>query len=89
VPILALTELGKKDASWLDLPRICVANTRYQCLRLAFVDLSRYGNLNLTIDSNLQFFAQQVLADTVAELNADWASAIVIEVETGSHSGSC
>ncbi|NCV98759.1 MAG: hypothetical protein EBW31_04485, partial [Actinobacteria bacterium] len=41
------------------------------------------GNLNLTIDSNLQFFAQQVLADTVAELNADWASAIVIEVETG------
>lgn len=41
------------------------------------------GDLNLTIDANLQFFAQQVLADTVAELNADWASAIVIEVETG------
>lgn len=41
------------------------------------------GTLNLTIDSNLQFFAQQVLADTVAELNADWASAVVIEVETG------
>ena len=47
MPILALTELGKKDASWLDLPRICVANTRYQGLRLAFVDLSRYGNCNL------------------------------------------
>ena len=41
------------------------------------------GTLNLTIDSNLQFFAQQVLADTVSELNADWASAVVIEVETG------
>jgi cell division protein FtsI (penicillin-binding protein 3) len=41
------------------------------------------GVLNLTIDSNLQFFAQQVLADTVAELNAEWASAVVIEVETG------
>ena len=41
------------------------------------------GTLNLTIDSNLQFFAQQVLADTVTNLNADWASAIVVEVETG------
>lgn len=41
------------------------------------------GTLNLTIDANLQFFAQQVLADTVAELNAEWASAVVIEVETG------
>lgn len=41
------------------------------------------GTLNLSIDANLQFFAQQVLADTVAELNADWASAVVIEVETG------
>ncbi len=41
------------------------------------------GSLNLTIDANLQFFAQQVLADTVQELSAQWASAIVIEVETG------
>ena len=41
------------------------------------------GILNLTIDSNLQFFAQQVLADTVSELGAEWASAVVIEVETG------
>ena len=41
------------------------------------------GTLNLTIDSNLQFFAQQVLADTVSELDAEWASAVVIEVETG------
>ena len=41
------------------------------------------GTLNLTIDADLQFFAQQVLADTVNDLNADWASAIVIEVATG------
>lgn len=41
------------------------------------------GQLNLTIDANLQFFAQQVLSDTVQELSASWASAIVIEVETG------
>jgi len=41
------------------------------------------GALNLTIDANLQFFAQQVLADTVNHLSAEWASAIVLEVETG------
>lgn len=41
------------------------------------------GTLNLTIDADLQFFAQQVLADVVNDLNADWASAIVIEVGTG------
>lgn len=41
------------------------------------------GTLNLSIDADLQFFAQQVLADTVNDLGADWASAIVIEVETG------
>ncbi len=41
------------------------------------------GNLKLTIDSNLQFFAQQVLADSVRDLSADWASAVVMEVKTG------
>ncbi len=41
------------------------------------------GVLNLTIDANLQFFAQQVLAKTVSDLDAQWASAIVVEVETG------
>jgi cell division protein FtsI (penicillin-binding protein 3) len=41
------------------------------------------GTLNLSIDADLQFFAQQVMADTVNDLNADWASAIVIEVATG------
>lgn len=39
--------------------------------------------LNLAIDANLQFFAQQVLADTVNNLGAQWASAVVVEVETG------
>jgi cell division protein FtsI (penicillin-binding protein 3) len=41
------------------------------------------GNLKLTIDANLQFFAQQVLADSVNDLSADWASATVMEVKTG------
>ena len=41
------------------------------------------GTLNLAIDANLQFFAQQVLANTVNDLGAQWASAVVVEVETG------
>jgi cell division protein FtsI (penicillin-binding protein 3) len=41
------------------------------------------GSLNLSIDANLQFFAQQVLAKSVADLDAQWASAIVIEAKTG------
>ncbi|MEY3561649.1 MAG: hypothetical protein RL068_801, partial [Actinomycetota bacterium] len=32
---------------------------------------------------NLQFFAQQVLADTVNDLGAKWASAVVVDVQTG------
>jgi cell division protein FtsI (penicillin-binding protein 3) len=39
--------------------------------------------LHTTIDADLQFFTQQVLADTVADLGARWATAIVVEVETG------
>lgn len=41
------------------------------------------GRLHLTIDANLQFFAQQVLADAVQDLGADWATAVVVEVDTG------
>ena len=37
----------------------------------------------LTIDADLQYQAQQVLANEVRKLNADWAAAVVIEVETG------
>lgn len=41
------------------------------------------GKLLLTINSDLQYYSQQVLTDTVRKLNADWASAVVIEVKTG------
>jgi cell division protein FtsI (penicillin-binding protein 3) len=45
---------------------------------------ARDGNkLILTINSDLQYFAQQVLTNTVANLRADWASAVVIEAKTG------
>jgi cell division protein FtsI (penicillin-binding protein 3) len=37
----------------------------------------------LTIDSGLQYQAQQVLASEVERLNAEWAAAVVIEVKTG------
>jgi cell division protein FtsI (penicillin-binding protein 3) len=37
----------------------------------------------LTIDSGLQYQAQQVLASEVDRLSADWAAAVVIEVKTG------
>jgi cell division protein FtsI (penicillin-binding protein 3) len=39
--------------------------------------------LMLTINSDLQYYSQQVLTNTVRKLNADWASAVVIEVKTG------
>jgi cell division protein FtsI (penicillin-binding protein 3) len=37
----------------------------------------------LSIDSGLQYQAQQVLAGEVERLDADWAAAVVIEVKTG------
>jgi cell division protein FtsI (penicillin-binding protein 3) len=37
----------------------------------------------LSIDSDLQYSAQQEMAATVRRLKADWASAIVIEAKTG------
>lgn len=40
-------------------------------------------NVVLTIDADLQYQAQQVLASEVKRLNADWATAVVIEVKTG------
>jgi cell division protein FtsI (penicillin-binding protein 3) len=40
-------------------------------------------DLVLTIDSGLQYQAQQVLAGEVQRLDADWAAAVVIEVKTG------
>jgi cell division protein FtsI (penicillin-binding protein 3) len=41
------------------------------------------GTLKLTIDSDLQYFAQQVMAKYVRNERADWGSAIVVEVKTG------
>ena len=40
-------------------------------------------NVVLTIDADLQYQAQQVLASEVKKLDADWAAAVVIEVKTG------
>ena len=40
-------------------------------------------NVKLTINSDLQYFAQQVLTSTVSKLRADWATAVVIEAKTG------
>lgn len=40
-------------------------------------------NVILTIDADLQYQAQQVLASEVTRLDADWATAVVIEVKTG------
>jgi len=40
-------------------------------------------DLVLSIDSGLQYQAQQVLAGEVERLDADWAAAVVIEVKTG------
>jgi len=40
-------------------------------------------NVVLTIDADLQYQAQQVLANEVRRLDADWATAVVIEVKTG------
>jgi cell division protein FtsI (penicillin-binding protein 3) len=39
--------------------------------------------IKLTINSDLQYFAQQVLTANVAKLQADWGTAVVIEVKTG------
>lgn len=41
------------------------------------------GTIHLTIDSNLNYYAQQVLAEEGTKLGADWATAMVVEVETG------
>jgi len=41
------------------------------------------GTLKLTIDSDLQYFAQQVMSQYVKQERADWGSAIVVEAKTG------
>ncbi len=41
------------------------------------------STLKLTIDSDLQWFAQQTLATTASRENAKWGMTVVMEVETG------
>ena len=41
------------------------------------------GTLKLTIDADLQYYAQQVMAQYVRSERADWGSAIVVEAKTG------
>lgn len=41
------------------------------------------GDLLLSINSDLQYYAQQVLTDAVTTQNAEYAVAVVVEVETG------
>jgi cell division protein FtsI (penicillin-binding protein 3) len=39
--------------------------------------------IQLTINADLQYYAQQILTANVAKLRADWGTAVVIEVKTG------
>jgi cell division protein FtsI (penicillin-binding protein 3) len=39
--------------------------------------------IKLTINADLQYYAQQILTANVAKLQADWGTAVVIEVKTG------
>ena len=41
------------------------------------------SNVVLTINRDLQYFAQQELSHAVTNLRADWATAVVVEVKTG------
>ena len=41
------------------------------------------GTLKLSIDSDLQYYAQQVMAHYVLKERADWGSAVVVEAKTG------
>jgi cell division protein FtsI (penicillin-binding protein 3) len=41
------------------------------------------GDLRLTIDADLQWYVQQMVAEQALAIGADWANAMVVEVETG------
>jgi cell division protein FtsI (penicillin-binding protein 3) len=39
--------------------------------------------VRLTIDQDLQWFAQQTIASQVKEYNAEWGNIVVVEAKTG------
>lgn len=41
------------------------------------------GDVRLTLDRDLQWYAQDVIAEQVEEFGAEWGSVVAIEVETG------
>ena len=41
------------------------------------------GTIKLSIDSDLQYYAQQVMAHYVRKERADWGSAVIVEAKTG------
>lgn len=47
------------------------------------VEAKNGGTLKLTLDSDLQWYTQQVLADRVDQFGAKWGIAVVQEVKTG------
>lgn len=67
------TESFEKSEDWVKIPDSVVTTT----------DAVNGRSVHLTINADLQYFAQQVLAQNVAKLRADWATAVVIEVKTG------
>ncbi len=67
------TESFEKSEDWVKIPDSVVTTTQAVDGR----------NVHLTINADLQYFAQQVLTQNVAKLKADWATAVVIEVKTG------
>ncbi|WP_265979607.1 peptidoglycan D,D-transpeptidase FtsI family protein [Arthrobacter sp. MI7-26] len=40
-------------------------------------------NVQLTINSDLQYFAQKAISDSAAQLHADWANIVIVEAKTG------
>ncbi len=40
-------------------------------------------NIRLTLDSQLQFFAEETIAKTVQEFEANWGGVLVVDVQTG------
>jgi cell division protein FtsI (penicillin-binding protein 3) len=67
------TESFEKSEDWVKIPDSVVTTT----------EAINGRNVHLTLNADLQYFAQQVLAQNVAKLKADWATAVVIEVKTG------